>query len=445
MRQALGEQALLLALRSEASTRYEKRLDPALPPLAAARFVEILQETCPSLTVAARSDSGWEPELRKVQLTHADFFRVLGMEIEQPRIIQILTRLGFDVSVSEDGLTIGVPSFRAGRDVSIPEDIIEEVGRIVGYGSVPITLPEFSLEMPTQPASHIATRALQNGLLAAGFTETCTISLLDAATLAKVGIQPEACQALQNPPSDDFKYLRPSLLVSLLAAAQRNRSHADAFWLGEVSVAFQKKEGEKPDEILLCSGLLVGTAKGAAFASAKAALPALLAPLRLAGKLSFGAPQKSQSAAHPGRYATVLLGGKKVGQVAQLHPAVAANFDLPEDTSWLCLDVADLLNQPAPVPRASSLPAFPPALRDLSFAVPTQLLAGGLLAAAIAVDERVSATLFDDFTNKEGGRSLALRVAVQDTSKTLQDAEVDALVQKIVTAAKEAGAELRGY
>ena len=434
--------SMRLGLRTEASTRLEKGLDPTLPPLAAARFVELLSETCPEVSVESFVAKGSPREEKAFSLALSDIETVLGVCVPTERITQVLSRLGFSPKVEQGVLTVAVPSYRAGKDVCIAQDIVEEIGRTLGYDTLESTLPAAPLSVPTAAPALTLTRTLQEGLHAAGFSEVCTIPLVSACHAQLAGSLPEEAAHLINPPSEDFKYLRSHMLMSLLPAAQKNAMHTASFALGEVATTFQPKEGATPTELLVAAGLQVGCQQDAALATIKKAIPTVLAALLDTAAIRF-APAEPSPFVHPGRAADICLGSTLIGKVAQLHPQYATQFDLPKDTSFFVIYADVLHTLPERETRYRAVSAFPISKRDVSFVVPEKLLSSKLATALSAVDPRIHTQLFDDYTNEKGIRSLAFTLSFSDTTKTLTDEEIDTLMQECIRAAEAMKAEIK--
>jgi len=431
-----------LGLRSEASLRYEKRLDPSLTATAVARFVEVLRETCPDTKIEALTDAGnWQPEERSITLPIELMNKRIGVEIPADEAVSILESLGFAVEATADELRVSVPSWRAGRDCNIPEDIIEEVARMHGLNKIPSVFPAVAMNAPVRDAARELTATLQDAMVGYGFHEACTLGLISREALKKARQQIDTAASLINPPSEDYTYLRTGLLPSLLLAAERNAKHAESSRLFEIAAAFEQADDGVTEKKLFVA-IVTGEADG--LASLQGLLRSLFAGLQLAVELR---PVDSPAAnAHPGRTAEVVVAGQVVGRVAELHPAVATDFDLPQ-TAYFCLDFDALaaISQPAVI--AASLPRYPGVPRDMAIIVPERTLAADLQQAISSADSRIAdIELFDEYRGKgieEGQKSLAFRFEIRDPEKTLEDSEADVVLAAVVSNIEKAGGQLR--
>ncbi|MDD3066859.1 MAG: phenylalanine--tRNA ligase subunit beta [Candidatus Gracilibacteria bacterium] len=431
--------SIALGLRSESSLRFEKRLDLELAPHAAARFIQILKLTCPNLKLGKGADiKNFKAEKRVVKLPLAEIEKKLGVKIPTKQIQQILTALEFAVTKSKDGFTVKIPSFRAGRDVSTPADLIEEIGRIIGYSDLKTAFPVVALASPERDFSRELATEMRAALVGFGFFETCAVALVSAASLQKVGEDLNQVVSITNPPSEDYKYLRNNLLISLLETAQRNTRNAKSFRLFEISTVFAKPAAEKQ----VASALLVGGENP--FAALSAVVEGLFTALRFPAE--FQPTTEFSKTAHPGRVAAIVIAGEKIGEIAELHPAIAKEFELPR-SAYLNLDFDKLAQLPRGVVLAKSLPRFPGVPRDIAVLVSSKTLAKDVRVAIEDADSKVcEVKLFDTYTGEgivSGFKSLAFSFEIRDNEKTLSDAESEIVMQKIVANLAKIGGKLR--
>ncbi len=453
-----------LNLNSDARHRFERGVDPAfaLPGLELA--TQMVIDACGG--EASEVASAGEVPYRDliIDFPVAEVRRLAGLTLTPAEVKAPLMRLGFRVSGQGEQLKVAVPSWRP--DVEGKADIVEEVVRIIGLDrivSTPLpavaTVGDARLSLVQRRA-----RTVRRTLAARGLVEAVTWSFVSKAQAESFGgAKPEL--ALANPISADLSDMRPSLLPSLIAAAQRNadRGVADVAMF-EVGQTFL---GDRPeDQRMAAAGVRRGTAKarGAGRHWGEIALPVdafdakgdALAALSALG-LSAGAVQVAQGAApdwfHPGRSAALQLGPKLVlGAFGELHPRTlqALGVSGPLVGFELILDAA-------PQPKAKATKARPPfggsalqpLTRDFAFLVDRDVPAAELIRAAQAADRKLvtDVTLFDRYEGPgvpEGRVSLGLAVTLQPREKTLTDAEIEAVAEKIVAqVAKASGATLR--
>jgi phenylalanyl-tRNA synthetase beta chain len=432
--------SLEFGLRSESSLRFEKRIDPNLPPEAIARFVEVLRETCPELRIEAAADvKNFEIKKRVIELSLVALAQKLGAKVDSEKAVEILRKLGFKVEQkTELELSVEVPSFRAGRDIQQPIDLMEEVIRHIGYQALPSDFPRVQMEaLQIDLADQLQTE-IEDAMVGFGFHEVATIALVPAKILQKANRQIERVGKLQNPPSEDYRYLRDSLLASLLDAAAKNVRHQKDFRLFEVSTVFEKATGDRD----FFTALIIGESDS--YLRIRGVLEKLLASLKFSAE--FSESIEFVSTAHPGRSADVKIAGKKIGIVAELHPAVAKNFELPE-SAFFCLDFDLLARVFRGVVEVSDLPKFPGIPRDLAILVSQRTLVCEVENAISTADTRIhDLQLFDTYEGEgvpENMKSLAFSFEIRDSERTLEEKVGEEVVAKIVANLGRIGGELR--
>ncbi len=434
--------ATALNLRTEASLRFEKQLDPALPPVALVRCLEILKETCPKLKVESGADIvNFKSEQRKLTLNLEKLNSRLGVAVKSAEVEKILKALEFGVTKKKDSLEVKVPSFRAGRDIVEEADLIEEIARHHGYNQIPVEFPVLQMASPERDPEQDLKTTIENALVGYGFHETKTLSLVSAQTLEKTGLDPAKAASLINPPSDDYKYLRTRLVASLLTAAETNIKNAKAFRLFEASIVFEK-QGKDVVEHPVCVALVVGETDP--FAAARGVAESLLASLKLSP--GFTPAKTKERAMHPGRAADIQIAGQTIGTVAEVHPQVDTAFELPR-SAYIYLDLAALQAVAREAVIATALPKYPGVPRDIAIVLPAKTLATEATKAIQTADPRITElTLFDTYTGEgieQGQKSLAFSFIIQDIAKTLSDAESEEVLQKITTNLEQIGGQIR--
>ena len=445
-----------LSLNSDAQYRFARGVDPAsvVPGLElATRMILDLCGGEPSeivVTGQAPADPAafaFDP-VRVASLT--------GLSLDDDRIAEILTRLGFEVARGAPW-TVTPPSWR--RDVEGPADLVEEVARIEGYGALPSTpLPDLGAPSkgvlnPRQARVRLARRALA----AMGYAEAVTWSFTKQSTAALFGGGDDALR-VENPIAADLDCMRPSALPNLIQAAARNaaRGHADAalFEIGPIYL-----DDSPTGQRTVIAGLIApraarhwGTAPEDALFGLKGDLMALLEAL--------GAPVASLQLAqgqnrdwwHPGRSARLQLGPKNVMvEFGALHPRVLKALDA--DAPMLAFEIVlDAVPEPrgakSKARGAANLANLMPLTRDFAFVVEDGKAVGDLVRAVAGADKALVAgvSVFDVYRGAgvpEGMKSVALEVSIQPVEATLTEAEIEALSAKVVAAAQKLGATLR--
>jgi phenylalanyl-tRNA synthetase beta chain len=376
----------------------------------------------------------------RVNLRPALVDDVLGAHVPLEEAEAILKRLNFHVKVLGDGeWDVLPPVFRL--DVTIPEDLVEEIGRVYGYDRIPPTLPGRRRDTwnPSVPSLDRRLDAAREVLTGAGFTETWNPALVSGRRLESLRVSAHALR-VSNALSDDMDTLRTSLLPSLVdvVALNRDRGRGEVR-VYEIAAAFLARVGEKnsqPDEPLRLAAITsTGTTAEAgrqAFYGLKAALDACL--------VSLAAPpcmyqRASAELFHPGRCAAVVIDGRQLGYLGELHPSVGAGAKVDGRLVAFEIDVEPILAA-SRVPRAQPLRRFPGVERDLAVVVEEHVAAGTLLAAVkeSAGDLLETARAFDEYHGgqvQEGHKSVAFTLTFRSPERTLTDAEVDRVMAEV--------------
>jgi phenylalanyl-tRNA synthetase beta chain len=430
-----------LGLRTEASARFERALPPELALAGARRAASLIAELAGGTVHREWADIYPRPqEPVRVILRPALIDDVLGTHVPLEEAESILKRLNFHVKVMGDGeWDVLPPVFRL--DISIPEDLVEEVGRVYGYDRVPPTLPGRRHDRWTPLAPSVDRRldATREVLAGAGYTETWNPALVSGRKLEELRIAAHAMRVM-NALSDDMDTLRTSLLPSLIdaTALNRDRGQLDAR-IYEIASAYLARVGEKntqPDEPLrLAAMTTAGTSADdgrEAFYQMKSVLDGCIAALSApACTYQRGGAQLF----HPGRCAAVVMDGRQLGYIGELHPSVTAGAKIEGRIVAFEIDVEPVL-EASRIPHAKSLPRFPGVERDLAVVVEDTVAAGAILATIneSAGDLLEQASAFDEYHGAqvpEGHKSIAFTLTFRSPERTLTDAEVDKVMSEI--------------
>jgi phenylalanyl-tRNA synthetase beta chain len=445
----------LLGILSDARYRFERGVDPefVLPGLELA--TKMILTFCggePSEIVVAGKPPEWR---RRIAFEPAYVARLAGVSVDARETRAILERLGFGVEGSSP-LQVMPPSWRS--DIAGKADLVEEVIRIHGIDNVPSTpMPRTSwVAKPTLTQPQRRTRTIRRLLAMRGFNETVNFSFIPRVQARLFGGGDDARQ-LENPIASDLDAMRPSVLPSLLAAAQRNAARGlNDLALFEIGAQFES--GMPEGQTSVAAAIRIGAGARSWMKSSHApdmfdAKADMLAILDAAMGASMTAPIRQGAASwyHPGRSGTLALGPKTVAMFGELHPRVLSAFDLRAPVAAIEVFLDSI---PEPKSKGKARAPFQPSpyqasQRDFAFVVDAKISADELVRAAKAVDrtliERVE--IFDLYEGKgvpEGKKSLAITVRIQPKDRTLTDAEIDAIGQKIVAAvAKSTGGVLR--
>lgn len=470
--------AVRLGLRTEASNRFEKSLDPELALDGLCASALLVLELVPGARLSSPLADAYPGRQEKVKINiNCDWVAsLLGMPIEKERVAGILRSLQFGVDDSNGTeLTVTVPSFRATKDVSIPQDLVEEVGRIFGYDNVTPVLPYIESTPPFRVETLSFTRELKN-LLAGdlSFTELFTYSFVDDAQ-ASLFYNNTAFVTLRNPVSAEMSRLRRSIVPNLFGTIQRNSTYRDEFAVFEIGSVYApgtgKKENTLPDERTYVAGLMLSkigdSDRGSVFFEVKGKIELLLTRLgmhdhRFASPETSGQYRKTYNtedlgtgdAFHPGRYALLCSEGICFGVVAELNPKflkrIGTDFHLYH-AGFFEMDLEllmDLVKRYRERKQYVPFPRFPEVA--LAFAVvvdemvPVREVHEFISAYKSKLIDRV--TLFDVYRGKsldEGKKSLAFNVYYRREDRTLTEKEANEVHERIADAIRKHGWDLR--
>ena len=443
---AIVGRARRYGLHTDASHRYERGVDPALQQRALERATALILEIAGGeagpLDETLAEDK--LPEPATIELSAERVARLLGAPLDDANIVDILERLGMTVTETGAGQwSVRAPSWRF--DMAIQEDLLEDLARVHGYENLPSRVPAGTPAGDPAPEKELPLRRLGDTLRDRGYMEAITYSFVAPELQAKVDPD-HAPLALLNPISADLGVMRTGLIAGLLSAAERNvNRQCSRLRLFETGLRFVPGPDGLAQEPMV-AGLLYGSAQPAHwegkprpvdFYDLKGDVEALLA---LSQPDAFAFRPGSHPALHPGQCADVTRDGRTVGHLGRLHPRLAAQLDLPKG-----LYLFELALEPL---RLGRLPHFEPVSdqprvqRDLAFVVDADVPAGEMVAAAHqACDDRLRQVhIFDLYQgdNIEAGRkSLALTLTFQDPSRTLKDAQVNDLVEAVVSQLKQ--------
>lgn len=438
----IGRTVTRTNLRSEASARFERGVDPYGMPQAIARFVELLSETCPSLVVHAggvdaRSD-GLPVEHRSVPVRIDAVNRILGTELSADELPGLLDPIGYTVSGSGDTRDVVLPSWRL--DSTDEVDVIEEVARHFGYDRLGKTVPK-SVVHGALSVRQQRRRLARQVLLGLGISEAMPNPFLAPDTLAKAGLPPDAL-SITNPLVAEESVLRTSLRPGLLRAIAYNESHRrTGVALFEIGHVYPPAEGELPGEYEALTVVLAG-----------AEAPAAVAVWReLAAALGTGArldQSKVPAGLHATRSATLQAGRDPLGAVGEIDPVVLDAFEVTERVAVLELDLDQILDREPKPTQWKPTSRYPSSDLDLSFVVPDDIPAEKVEKAVRQGSGNllVDVDLFDVYRGERaetGTRSLAYRVRLQAADRNLTDADIADVRRGVETAATKLGARLR--
>jgi len=441
---AIVGKARRLTISTDSSYRFERGVDFAATRMALERATQLLLEICGGQAGAISEVRGKLPARDAIMLRTSRVKRVLGIELDAAQISALLQRLQFKFEQQSDNFYVTPPSYRF--DLSLEVDLIEEIARLVGYDTIPAQPPQTAAMMVLQTETQRPVSRLCQMMVSRDYQETISYAFLEAE------VERDLCAnatpvTLKNPISSQLAVMRSSLLGGLIGALRinlvRKQSRVRLF---ETGMCFTR-EGYAQRERL--AGLCYGTqfpeqwgvaARSLDFYDVKADVEALFAP----ALLSFVA--SPHPASHPGRSAKILLHGQVVGWIGELHPKWLQQYEISHVVVWFEVELDALTS--ADVPHVSEISKFLPVRRDLAVVVDESVTVQSLLDAMQGSNTPYVAelALFDQYRGKgvgDGKKSLAFRVLLQDTKKTLIDSEIELSIARLAEVLQQHGAQLR--
>ena len=451
-----------LGMRSEASGRFERGVNHKYTAYAIDRAAQLLQQICPSCKVSVGViDVYPEPvEQRTVTFTAEQINDYLGTSIEKDRMVDILTKLEFGITESGDTIEALVPTWR--DDVTGMPDIAEEVARIVSYDNIAPTIPVAILSSGGMTPKKALTKEVTHYLAHAGLSQIITFSFMHKDGLTNMmlpeGDSRYTAIPILNPISEEFPYMRTTLVPAVIEAAKRNIAQQNKdLWLFETANVYEPKAlplTEVPHERPMACGIMMGKVTEAAwnqaqrdtdFYDVKGVVDGLLAKL---GLTQYDIQPSSESYYHPGVSAHYTVNGVTIANYGELHPQVVKNFDLSGKVYMFEIDLEAVLSITVPPFRYQSFSKFPGTSRDLAIVAPVSVTSGDIVALIKehGGEYLESVSIFDVYEGEHieaGYRSLAYNLQFRSMDGTLNDEDIDGAIQAIIDALATKNCKLR--
>ena len=428
-----------IKLRTDASMRFEKEQDPANTVRGLARAVELLQELSPGIRIAGGlADARREmPPPAPIELPLDWLERKLGHAVDSAEVRQILQRLSFGVAEPRSGIfSVTVPSWRATKDISIKDDLVEEVGRMVGYDSIIPQAPLVPTSVPPENAERRFQHRARQIFADEGFTEIYNYSFLSEDSVQAFGFDPAAHVRVTNPIASDQALLRTSLLPGIWKNIAENLKHRETFRIFEIGHEVHRRAEGLPDEIPhLAAAIYDRHGDGvAALFEIKRAAECLLPGAK-------ACPVQGRSFEHPARAADLIWKGETVGRFFELHPS----FLEAGRAAVLDLDLRAIERLTPSETRYTPIRRFPSSAFDLSVVCGMREHAGSVedLIAGAAGPLLESVQFLRVWEMGDNAKSVTFRVTLSSAERTLSSEEVGAVRDGIMAAVKQRGYDLR--
>jgi phenylalanyl-tRNA synthetase beta chain len=444
-------------LRSEASARFEKGVDPNRVRAAGERAAYLMAKYAGGEVLEGASEVDTltvEPAV--VSITLEKINSVIGTNLTVAEVEEIFERLQFAVSSEDENITVTAPTRRG--DIKIEEDLIEEVARLYGYDNIPKTLPVGSATPGKLSDYQEKRRIVRQYLEGAGLYQAVTYSLTSEEKAAQFALEQRDFIRLAMPMSEDRSILRLSIMPQLLEVLKYNSARQnDSLAVYETGAVFLANGNEVlPEEQEHLAGAITGLwhshswqgeKKAVDFYVLKGILEGLFAKLGLTESVTY--VQAKVDNMHPGRTAEIHLNGERIGFVGQVHPTMQKELDL-KDTYVFELSLKAILEEATAPLRYLGIPRFPSITRDIALVVDKETVAGGLkdiiqTAGGKLLKEVNVFDLYEGERMEEGKKSIAYSLKYMDPERTLTDEEVTKVHTQVLEALKnQAGAVLRG-
>ncbi len=438
-----------LGLRTDASTKFEKDIDPNLAEIALNRACSLVQQLEAGEVMEGVIDvypEVVEPHTLRVDSNWVNKF--LGLTLSKESMKEYLNRLDLITSIDKDELVIHVPTFRC--DVNIREDVAEEIARIYGYDNVPSTIPNTEGLRGGKSPEQKLQGELIDVLVADGLNQSIAYSFVSPKVFDKIMLDEKDCLRntvkIKNPLGEDYSIMRTTALPSMMESLSRNYTRSNEYArLFEIGKVYIPVEGEKlPEERNI---LTIGLYGDVDYFNLKGIIENLIEKFKIKN-LNFER-EKDNKSYHPGKTAKVLIGKEVIGTIGEVHPDVSENYDIEVPCYIGEINIDKLFASIEGEVKYSALPKYPAVSRDLAILLDKEILVKNIEDIIKAKGGRIleSYKLFDVYEGKQipqGKKSVAYSLKYREAGRTLTDKDVNKVHDKIVrTLENNLGAELR--
>lgn len=440
-----------IGFRTDAVQRFEKALDPEWTVYAIRKSVDLLELTCPDLKIIGDllDIKGKMPKPIEIEITSEKINRRLGTDLEEKVLSDILESLGFTIQDTGASWKIQVPTWRATKDVSIPEDLIEEVGRIYGFNNITPKAPLFPIDAPIINYQRNYERLTKFTLSRGGYHEVFNYPLTCAEDEAVMGENSLQLMQLLNPVAENQNQMRTSLVPHFLKTIQENRKTDLNFKVYEIGrIYFKADRGHIVEESQVIAAVSSEEKSlDVAFYELKADLINLFAQLQLPS-IDWKPLEKSEgkTVTHPFASAGIYSGNTKIGIIYALPPQIRDQYDINSSVCIAELNFDQMFETGKEPYRFKVISKFPPVLFDLSVLIPEKTTFSEIHDIIKNVDRRVAEVHFADLfypKDEKGHKSLTVSVTFQSEEKTLDSEEVKKLQDSVIEALAKQDYHLR--
>ncbi|MFA6193565.1 MAG: phenylalanine--tRNA ligase subunit beta [Parcubacteria group bacterium] len=416
---------------TESSYRFERDIDPNLAEMGAVRAIELLQKYGGNDVKIVSCTDIYPKKLKPWQVKlNSDYVNnLLGEKVPVSKIKNILENLDLGVKISKNILNCEIPTRRL--DLKSQEDLIEEIGRICGYENIPAKAPCVELQTPTRNEKRILEDKLRDILIGSGFSEVMNYSFYSADDIEKCGLGIEEHYEVANPMNPDQQYMRRSMIPNLLKNIELNLKNFDKINIFEIGRKYRDEGKTSPTEISILAGAIADTKNEKPFFNLKGSIDAMFGKIGCTSKYEIHKPK--YTAWHAGRVAEIHVKGEKVGKIGEISPLVCKRYGIQSRVALFGISIAKLLDVSAKEKIYKPISKFPSVKRDISMYVGEKTKYADIESKIHSAGGKLvlDVDLFDIF-EKEGEKSMALRVEIGSREKTLTSAEIDSVTKNIV-------------
>ncbi|HUW21763.1 MAG TPA: phenylalanine--tRNA ligase subunit beta [Candidatus Bathyarchaeia archaeon] len=427
--------AMTLGIRTMAASFNEKGPDPELSKTALLRGIELYQKYAHTRVCDKIIDIYPKPYIKKTIKTNIQFINNrMGIELKSAQIKKILDSLGLETSIMYNSVSSVIPSWRA-DDINIPEDIVEEVARIYGYYNLPSIIPETKIPSRPRNMQFKIEEQIKDSLKYWGFTEIYNYSMISKELLEKSQLLPLENKHLKitNPISEEWIYMRKSLIPSLLSTVALNQKNLPDIKIFEMAKIYDRQSNNLPEERVWLTGIVGQSYGQESFRQAKGIVIAILENLGIKEYGFIKADSKNIAFWNPNRSASVSVKKQPVGVFGEIKPQIRQNFGIEIPFFVFDLNV-DLLARYASFNKTyAPVSQYPPIIEDLSFVLPPNTPIGDLIQSIKAMSAIIqNVELVDIYQDTR-----TFRITYQSLRKTLTDKEIGHIRNIIIRKSKE--------
>ena len=443
-------------LATEAQARFEKQISPMVTEQATARAVELLEKHAQAELVEIVDENMNENDEQILYLELTSVEKLLGYKVEEKNTKTILENLGFESEIEGDKIKVSVPFWRL--DIERQEDLIEEIGRIVGYDKIPDQPLFSSVEIAPENRRRAFEWELRNKMTGLGFDEITSYSFYGEEDIEFCGMEQRHFE-IEKPLSSDLKYMRQSLLPGLLKGVALNMKNIEnlglsfetvygtSFAIFELGKVYNIETNNRPNEQVILGGALYSEKKKDTdlFYDAKGRVDGLLRSM-FKDKIQYkSVALQENSIYHLGRVASIAVNGLEIGTIGEVEKNITKQYGIKKRVVTFNLDVEKLFAADQSEKIFENVRKFPPVLRDISMFVKSSVEAGEIVEMIMdeGGDILKDVKYFDHYVNDKGKKSLACHLIFWDKEKTLTNDDVEKAMEKILKRLQHGGVEVR--